>query len=474
MMQDNNDSISNMISSATMNQVPTPIYAEETYITGQLIVFFICLVISAFFSGSETALTSMTKIRIKRLFSEGEATYRKLEPWLLEPNRFLATILVGNNFVNILASVLAANICESIMLNYFSLSASVAYGSTLAVAITTFLLLVFGEIVPKTYCKEHAVRISQFAIGPLNALYKVLRPLIAFFLFISNTVIRIFGGPKIKEVPILTENDIRTLIEISEREGVLEEEEREMIHSIIDFGDLHVKEIMTPRVDFQAISSDLTLEEVREEAIKHGHSRIPVYEQDLDRIIGILFVKDLLRVDNENTVFNIKDIIRPVLFVPKTKKVSDLLKTFQKEKNHMAIVVDEYGLTAGLVTIEDALEEIVGDIQDEYDEELPEYEVHDDGTIVTYAKINLDELGDILNIDFPEEDVETLGGFITTVSGTVPGVGEEVHYKDITFIILESDERRIEQVKIIRQEQTEEEDEKNEFDEKNESEIEKN
>ncbi|MEW6235966.1 MAG: hemolysin family protein [Candidatus Omnitrophota bacterium] len=425
--------------------------ADETNLLIQAVVFVLCVLASAFFSGAETALTSMTKIRVKRLFGEGEEVYKKLEPWLHNPNHFLATILVGNNFVNILASVLAANICETILLTWFSASIAFAYGSAVAVAIATFLLLVFGEIVPKTYSKEHAVRISQKVIGPLSAMYRVLRPVIALFLFLSNSIIRLFGGPAIKELSTLTEDDIRALIEMSEKEGVLEEEEREMIHSIIDFGDLHVNEIMTPRVDFHAINVDLSWDRAKEEAVKHGHSRIPVYENDLDHIVGVLYVKDLLREGNGHSHIVLRDILRPSLIVPETKKVSELLTMFRKEKNHMAIVVDEYGLTTGLVTIEDALEEIVGDIQDEYDDELPEYEIGEDGAIVADAKINLYDLSELLEEEFPEEDVKTLGGFISSISGTVPEIGEEVRYKDFLFVILDSDERRIIRVKIVRE-----------------------
>ncbi|MBD3266726.1 DUF21 domain-containing protein, partial [bacterium] len=242
----------------------------------EAVVFLLCLIFSACFSGSETALTSMTKFRVKRLFTEGEQAYQKLEPWLKEPNRYLATILVGNNFINILASVVAADFCERLLRSVFHLDLAVAYGSALAVGSTTFMLLVFGEIIPKTYCKEHAVQIANTVIGPLDLVYKFLRPLIGFFLFISNRFIRLFGGPAIKEVPLITEEDVRALIEISEKEGLLKKEEREMIHSIFDFGETVVKEIMTPRVDFRSLAMDTELEEAREKAVQWGHSRIPV------------------------------------------------------------------------------------------------------------------------------------------------------------------------------------------------------
>ncbi len=420
----------------------------DSFFMFQLLAFAICLFLSAMFSGSETALTSMTKLRIKRLFGENEEGYAKLELWLKKPNQYLATLLIGNNFVNTLASVLAAHICETILIQWFKISNAYAFGSAVAVAVTTFMLLVFGEIVPKTYCKEHAVRISQLVIGPLDWMYRCLRPLIGMFVFISNLFIRLMGGPKIKDVPLLTENDVRSLIELSEKEGVLEEEEREMIHSIIDFGDTLVKEILTPRVDFQVIPCNLTLEEVRKEALSKGHSRIPVYEDEPDKIIGMLYVKDLLMEKNGGEEFDLKRMLRPALFVPRSKRVIDLLQTFKKEKTHLAIVVDEYGMTAGLVTIEDVIEEIVGDIQDEYDEESPDYERQKDGSIIAEAKINLNELVEILEVNFHEDDVETLGGFLFSLFGDVPTAKESVEFEGYRFTVLEADERRINRVHI--------------------------
>ena len=412
-------------------------------------IFLLCLVISACFSGSETALTSMTKIRVKRLFNEDDPSYHRLESWLHEPNRYLATILVGNNFINIFASVLAANLSERVLTEYYNFDNATAWAAALAVAVTTFLFLVFGEIVPKTYCKEHAVRISQIVIGPLDLIWTILRPVISVFLFISNNINRLLGAPGVKELPLLTEDDVRLLIEMSEKEGVLEQDEREMIHSIIDFGDTLVKDIMTPRVDFQALPLDLDPAAVRDETVNVGRSRIPVYEEDLDHIAGILYAKDLLKVDLDKGVV-LKEIIRPTLFVPKTKKVNELLDTFKQEKNHLAIVVDEYGLTAGLVTIEDVLEEIVGDIQDEYDTETPDYETKEDGTVIADAKIDLDDLTDVFDVEFPEENVETLGGFVSTLLGRVPEIGEEAEFSCLKFKVLDSDERRVKTIEISR------------------------
>ncbi len=421
---------------------------STTIFTIEIVIFCLCLLASGLLSGSETALTSMSKLRIKRLFNEEDDSFRKLEPWLHEPNRFLITILVGNNFINILASVLAAHLSE-VYLESLGFSESVAFSSAVAVAVTTFLLLVFGEILPKIFCKEHAVKVSLHAIGPLDFLSKIIHPVSIFFIFLSNAVLKIFGGNTIQEVPLLTEDDVKTLIEVSEREGVLEPHETEMIASIIEFDERPVKEIMTPRVDFKAIPLNMPVSEVIEEAIKYGHSRIPVYENDLDHIVGILYVKDLLRVEFREKDIALDKIIRPAIYIPHTKKMDEVLKMFRLKRTHIAIVVDEYGTTDGLVTIEDLLEEIVGDIQDEYDLEEPEYEIKDNQTIMADAKIDLDDLARILEVEFPAADVETLGGFISQLIGRVPRKGEQVEYENLRFSILDSDERKISKVKIM-------------------------
>jgi CBS domain containing-hemolysin-like protein len=281
----------------------------------------------------------------------------------------------------------------------------------------------------------------------------VFSPFILVFLALSNGIIRLLGGQTVKEIPMVTAEDVRTLIEVSEKEGLLEREEREMIHSIIDFGDTVVREIMTPRVDIQALDVRTPLQEVRKAVVEGGHSRIPVYEGHIDSVAGILYAKDLLAFwDASQQEWSLRDILRPALFIPKNKKVSDLLQTFRQERLHLAVVVDEYGCTAGLVTIEDVLEEIVGDIQDEYDEEPPEYQVGSEGEIIASAKVDLDVLREELGIDLslPDSEFETLGGFITAYLGDLPAAGDVIAYGSVELTVLEADDRRIKRVKIVR------------------------
>ncbi|MFH1740511.1 MAG: hemolysin family protein [bacterium] len=421
--------------------------------------FAVLVALSALFSGSETALTSMTKLRVKRLFKKDDPSYAKLESWLHEPNRYLVTILIGNNVVNIGASILASSIFTRLLQRY-DWQHTGAFGGGLAFGTVTLLLLVFGEITPKTFAKQHAARISQIVIRPLDTLYRLFSPFIHVFLAVSNAIIRLMGEQTVKEVPMVTAEDVRTLIEVSEKEGLIEEEEREMIHHIIDFGDTVVREIMIPRVDIQALDVSTPFDEVRKAVVEGGHSRIPVYEDDIDKVVGILFAKDLFAFWNDSgKEWSLSGMLRPTLFIPKNKKVNDLLQTFRRERTHLAVVVDEYGCTAGIVSIEDILEEIVGDIQDEHDKEPPEYQIGKDGEIIANAKVDVDVLKQELEIDLslPDVEFESLGGFITTFLGDLPSQGDVIIYESIEMTILEADDRRIKRVKIVRRPTADEE-----------------
>lgn len=413
-------------------------------------VFLFCLLISAMVSAGESALTSITKLRARRLFHEDDPQYMALERWFENPNRYLVTILACKTAFRILSIVVLYLIVMNALDRVEAIPSTPWIIAGITVPLAILIQLIFGEIVPKTWGKENAVSWSRLLMTPLNALGLILSPFVTLMVAVSNPLIRLLGCERINEVPLFTEDDIRTLVEMSEREGVLVDNEREMIHSIIDFGETQVKEIMTPRVDLLAIPIDLDLKSVRDQAIEYGHSRIPVYVEDFDHIAGVLYAKDLLRYDLDDPGVQLKNVIRPPLFVPRTKMVSELLDTFKKEKTHMALVVDEYGLTAGLVTIEDVLEEIVGDIQDEYDNEPPEYKRLPDGRFEFDAKIDLDIITELLDVEFPEEDVETLGGFLSSQVGHVPEVGEEVTYETLHFTVIDADERRVKRVHLVK------------------------
>ena len=381
-----------------------------------------------------------------------------LKEWVQNPNRILATLLVGNNIANVGASIVAAYIASQIFPEEKGLASFLAFTGT------TSSLLIFGEIIPKILAKMHFESWAPKVIRPLILLHKPFYPIIWVCLSLSNLVIRIFGGGKNKKEPFMTEDDVKLLIEVSEREGVLEEDERLMIHSIIEFGDTIAKEVMVPRTDMVRLKATAGLKESLELVVGAGHSRIPVYDERIDNIIGVLYAKDLLaywhqthpkavekpgELNGLDTQFNLRDLLRPPTFVPETKKLSELLREFQQQRTHIAIVVDEYGGTAGLLTIEDVLEEIVGEIRDEHDNEADRYRIVGENRWDVDARITLSDLEYELKLKLPEgEDFETLSGLISSIAGRVPEVGESIEHEDFRMTVLEGDERHVKRIRL--------------------------
>lgn len=406
----------------------------------------VLLFLSGFFSASETALTALGKIKIRTLLEREGEKAKGIILWARDPNRFLATILVGNNIVNIGASILAAFLAMRIFGD--GLTAGIAWGVT---GIMTLIILIFGELTPKTFARDNAEKIALKTIGSLRILSFVLSPFIRVFLFISRVIIRIFGG-KVREVsPFMTAEEIKTLIGIGEEEGVLEEEEKEMIESIFEFGDTKVLEVMIPRTEMVCIGVNTKLEDILLLIAKAGHSRIPVYEGRIDNIVGLLYIKDLLKFwgEHQGKELILKDFMRQPYFVPETKMVNELLRDFQRNRIHMAIVVDEYGGTAGLVTMEDLIEEIVGEIEDEYDTRSKKIEKLENGDVLVDARMDIGELNEELDISLPDEEgVETIAGFITSLLGRVPPVGEIIDYEGLKIHVVEATKRRIGKIKI--------------------------
>lgn len=414
-----------------------------------LSLFFLILV-SAFSSASETALTSVSRIKIKHLSEEGNVTAKYLEKLLEHPNRFLATILFMNNLVNIgaasLATVLAAN--------YFR-----HFAAGIATGITTIIILIYGEITPKSFAVQNAERIALLVARPIELLCRILFPFVRVFISISNFFIKILGGKTLREGPFITEEEIKTIVSVGEEEGVIEEEEREMIHSIFEFGDTITREVMVPRTDMVCVEGNMSLQEVLSLIMLEGHSRIPVYEESVDNILGIVYAKDLLSYLNEGKFdVSLKDLMRQAYFIPETKKVSDLLRELRKKKIHIAIVVDEYGGTAGLVTIEDLLEEIVGEIFDEYDLEETMIETIDENTVLVDARVGIDEINELLGVNLPDCECDTIGGFVFNLFGKVPVEGEKIKFEQLNFTIQKIGGRRIQKILITREKQEDDED----------------
>ncbi|TFB08116.1 HlyC/CorC family transporter [Candidatus Atribacteria bacterium MT.SAG.1] len=406
------------------------------------------IILSAFFSGTETALFSLNKLQLKKMQKEEENNWqvKSIIRLLDDPQRTLISILIGNMFVNIAASSLAT---------YLAIKTFGNIGIGIASGIMIFTILVFGEIVPKSLAVANAEAISKRVAKPIEIISTGLFPLIKFFKIIISVVYYFFGKKSVEEKKEITEEDLITLIDAGKDEGVIEEEEKEMIRNIFEFGDTMVKEVMIPRVDIACIPSDTKLGSILKLIKKMGHSRIPVYEETIDNIIGILYAKDLLSIYEQwytsKEKFDLKGIIREAYFVPENKKIDELLDIFQKDRIQIAIAIDEYGGTAGLITMEDVVEEVVGEIIDEYDKEIKLYEIIGDNTVIVDGIISIEEINEILNIEIPEKDFETLGGFIFDLLGRVPRKGEKIEYQNFQIIIEQVVKNRIRRVKIIKE-----------------------
>lgn len=407
------------------------------------VILIVLVALSAFFSGSETALTSVSRIRVRRLIEDKVPGAGRLDALLKHPSRFLATILFGNTLVNLSA----ASVATVLATHYFR-----TFGAGIATGAATFFILVYGEIIPKSFAVQHAERFALAVAPPIQVISVALYPLVRIFIVISNFFIRVLGGKTLREGPFVTEEEIKTMVTVGEEEGVIEEEEKEMIHSIFEFGDTIVREVMVPRPDMVTAKSTGSIKEVLSKIMHEGHSRIPVYTESLDSIVGIVYAKDILKYLNEGRLdVPLESLMRPVFVIPETKKVNELLRELRKRKIHMAIVVDEYGTTVGLVTIEDLLEEIVGEIFDEYDLEEIMIEVVDENTMRVDARVGIDEVTELLGITFPEFEGDTIGGFIFSLLGRIPSEGEKVPFENVVFTIEKVGGRRIRKILITKQ-----------------------
>lgn len=409
----------------------------ETSTMSQLVALVFLVFLSGFFSGSETALVSVNRIRLKKMVEEGRREAVIVENLLDHPNKLLATILVGNNLVNIAAAAIAT----SLAIEYYG-----SRGVGIATGIMTFLVLVFGEITPKSYAIQNAEKISLRIARIMSFLVRTLYPIVRVLTAITKPIITRLGG-EMHLTPYITEEEIKMLVEVGEKEGVIEKGEKEMIHGIFKFGDMEAKEVMVPRIDMKCLSVGDTVEKAVDYVLKTGYSRFPVYEKNVDNIVGILYSKDLFgRPPREQ----IKSLLRPAYYIPESKKLDEILREMQEKKTQMAIVVDEYGGTLGLVTLEDILEEIVGEIMDEYDKEEPRVQVIEDGVAVVDAKADIEELNEILDIDLPEEDFETVGGLIFNVLGRIPKPGDRVKINGNLMEVKTMRGRRISKIKVTR------------------------
>ncbi|HYA98939.1 MAG TPA: hemolysin family protein [Ktedonobacteraceae bacterium] len=418
----------------------TPQFDTEALL--QLIILIISLILCAMASAAETALTSVSRIKLKNLVEEGDKKALEIENLIAKPNVFLSTILV----VNSVAVIVASSMTTVLALRFFP-----NFGELIGTILISLVVLIFCEITPKTTAVQNPVRWARILVNPVRLAAWLLHPLIVTLSAITNTLIRLTGSQIKHRGPFVTEEELRLLVNVGEEEGVLEEEETDMIHSIFEFADTTVREVMIPRIDMITLESDATVDEAVDLALQGGFSRIPVYEETIDNIIGVLFTKDMLKQLREgHNSSPIRELVRPAYFVPESKKLDDLLREIRQKRTHMAIVVDEYGSVAGLVTIEDLVEEIVGDIQDEYDREENLYEKVTQFEYIFNAKINIDDFNELMDTDLENEDYDTLGGFLLGQLDKIPVAGDTISFKNLTFTILTTRGLRITKVKVER------------------------
>ncbi|MFC4540739.1 hemolysin family protein [Halosolutus amylolyticus] len=404
--------------------------------------------LSAFFSSSEIAMFNLPKHRLEGMVEEGTEGAELVKVLKDDPHRLLVTILVGNNIVNIAMSSIATAIL------------SIYFGGLVGVLLATFgitaLVLLFGESVPKSYAVENteswAVRISK----PLKATEYLLFPLIVLFDYLTRQVNRLTGSTGAIESPYVTRDEIQEMIESGEREGVLEEEEHEMLTRIFRFNNTIVKEVMTPRLDMTAVPKDADIDEAIETCIQSGHARIPVYEGSLDNVLGIVHIRDLVRDLNygetEVESLELADLIQPTLHVPESKNVDELLTEMRENRMHMAIVIDEFGTTEGLVTMEDMVEEIIGEIL-EGGEEQPIEDIDPD-TVLVRGEVNIEDVNEALDIDLPEgEEFETIAGFIFNRAGRLVEEGEEIEFDGVRITVEDVENTRIMKARLRKLEQ---------------------
>ena len=377
---------------------------DSTGILIQTIALVILLIGSGFFSASETSLMSLSKIRIRHMQEEGVKGAKLVASLIEDSNKLLSTILVGNNVVNIAATSISTSLFMTLL---------GSNGVPVATAVMSVLVLLFGEITPNTIAANNSEKVAIFVSRPIKVIIFILKPVVWVFNLVTGVIFKILGVKDKSNQPYITEEELKTMVNVGHEEGVLEIEEREIINNVFQFGDMQAKEAMVQRLDMIAINSEDKYEEIIEIFKSEKFSRMPVYNESLDDIIGILNIKDIIFLsDEEIQQFNIKDYIREPFFTYEFKKITQLLEEMKIEKSQMAIVVDEYGGTAGLITIEDLVEVIVGDIEDEYDEEEEEIQVIKEDEYIVDGSIKITDVNELIGVRLESEEFDSIGGFI--------------------------------------------------------------
>lgn len=410
-----------------------------------LIVLLVCLLLSALFSGAETALTTVPETYIRKIIEDNRGLIRPFKLWLDRPNRVLTTIIVGNNLVNTLTAVVATVFAQKLF-DQFVIS--------IATGAVTVLVLIFGEITPKTFARHNARAVVAPMLYIIYPIYILLFPAVWLFTHFGVFMVHLLGGLTNRVGPLATEEDIEYLIRISHEEGVFKREQGQMLQSVISFRETSAREIMVPRTRLFSLHVDTPFEKVMEQVIHYGYTRWPVYTEDIDHVVGVFYVKDLINFQvGGGKQFVLKEHLKKPIFIPESMKLDEVLREFQRKKIHLAIVVDEYGGTAGIVTLEDILEEIVGEIRDEYDREEEEQTIRKVGAhhFIADGRATISDVDRTCGLTLPHDEAfETLGGFLISVFGKIPKKHAEYIHHDWRLRVIEVEEKRIVKVEIAK------------------------
>ena len=410
-----------------------------------VILFFFCLLLSGFFSSSEIAFVSLQKLRLRHLANTEGGAAREVASMTEKPERLLTTILLGNNLVNTAAAALATVIIASMLAE--------GYAVLVATAVVTILVLIFGEVFPKTVATRYGEKMALFYATPMKALIWLLYPIATVFVWIADKLARLVGASRAPQV-LVSEDEIRTALSVGAEEGTLEEAEAAMVERVFRFGDRQVVEVMTPRPDIRWVEKGTKLSEFLAIYAQSSHSRFPVYEETPDNIVGVLWIKDVLMAQAKGTVQNdspIDKLARPGYFVPESKTLAALFTELQESRGQIAIVVDEFGGTAGLVTMEQLLEEIVGEFGDELAKVRKDFETIDENSFQIDGSMRLDDANEKLSLELPEGEYETVAGFVLSELGHIPKEKEQLKYGNLKFVITEMKGYKIEKIFVTRE-----------------------
>lgn len=434
---------------------------QDLNISGKLVLILALTLVNAFFAASEMAMVSVDKIKLMNKAEEGDKKAKLLLDILKEPSRFLSTIQVGITFAGFFSSASAA-VSISTALGSQLDALGVPFGRDIAfIGITlllSYIMLVIGELVPKRVALNHAERFAMFAVRPISLVAKMMHPFVTFLSISTNAILRLLGVSQEGVEAKVTLEEISSMVEVGHEQGFINPVEREMIKSVISFDDKLAEEIMTARTEVYMIDVEDRIEDYIDDLLSLKYSRIPVYEEDIDNIIGILYLKDYLLEAYKLGFLNvdIKSILRPAYFVPERKNINDLFLELKNTRKHMAVLIDEYGGFSGIVTMEDLIEEIMGDIDDEYDHDDPDVKLLDKDIYLARGSVSIKELNSRLDIELDEEteDYDTLGGFIIHHLGYIPDDGDnpELTLEDISLRVERVEDKRIVTVRISKQE----------------------